>query len=168
MAEDNGTESGSALKRLRAHIEQEVVDGLAKAESYRGHDWCGLTECEEQVFGLTLRDMPRLTAVWEAWDILIGRLDAPLADDPKLANQLAAELPLVREGREIFRTADPYADKGRENWREFAALFDVPFYQSVAFMAKVNFYEHRTGLVEYKDGKTFGPETHDPNEDIPF
>jgi len=141
---------GPALARLRVHIEAEVEEGLKKPDDYSGFDWCAIAPVEQEVFDIKLHDMPRLTAVYWAWQVACESVSADLVDDPDFANALWAELKVVQTGRTLARVAWAHSDFV-DAWTEFAKLFGVPYRLSHAFFWKNYFLEMRRGTIVYKD-----------------
>lgn len=160
----------SALERLRLHIEAEVSAGLADLSAYRGNHLAAITQSEQEVFHLEMHDIPRLAAVYWAWEVACGLISDELAGDPDLTAAIRAELEPVRRGRTLLPKDATHTDFIAA-WTDFAKLFGLPHRPAYAFFWKNLFLDMRSGLIEYDDGY-HGPDfmavAHDDDEELPF
>lgn len=150
------TPGGSALERLQAHIEAEVAAGLANLDRYRGNHLAAITPFEQEVFHIEMHDIPRLGAAYWAWEVACGIIHDKLAGDPDLANALAAELEIVRQGRALSAEDRSHTDFA-EAWTAFAKLFGIPYRLAFAFFWKNYFMDVRLGHILH-EGDYHGPD----------
>lgn len=141
----------SALDRLRAHIEAEVAAGLTKLDDYRGNHLAAITPVEQEVFHIEMHDVPRLGAVYWAWEVACGIIHDRLAGDADLAAAIRAELEPVQRGQALFPKDVTHTDFIAA-WLDFAKLFGIPHRPAYAFFWKNHFLEMRQGLIDYDDG----------------
>ena len=139
----------SALERLRIHVEAAVANGLAQPERLRWH----LTEAEEAVFDLSLRDMPRLEAVFIAWEIAHGSMSGPIGDDRELEPDLHDELPTVQQAKAIFDAGGLQTTAYIGCWTTFAD-FSHPVARPTP--SDAIFPRHQVGHIRYR-GSYHGP-----------
>lgn len=167
----------SALERLRIHVEAAVANGLAQPERLRWH----LTEAEEAVFDLSLRDMPRLEAVFIAWEIAHGSMSGPIGDDRELETDLHDELPTVQQAKAIFDAGGLQTTAYIGCWTTFAELFGIPLRPADAYIWMRYFRDIRVGHIRYRGsyhgpdsapkptgGQAFGDTTDDLDDERPF
>lgn len=104
---------------------------------YEGLDWWQLSDEEANIFQLSLRDMPALTAVHQLY---YDAIDRTTSIDRSRVESLQGELPWLR-----MTTVD------LEEWLRFAKLFGISNRSANAFYSKYQYWEVRQGLVYYRD-----------------
>lgn len=147
----------SALERLRAHVEDEVAKDLQDLSRFRGHGWCSLSVEEEKVFDWRLEELPRLATVMAAFEAAVGLASADVADNKALTAALRDELPFIREAIKLFESDGIVSDASFRYWRDFAALFGIPYRVAFVYFWKMRFGEMREGHLIIP-GRYHGPE----------
>ena len=140
---------------LLAHVAAALDPGHPLA-SYRGADWWQLYEFEEQVFGITLAEMPGLVEVWSMFEAIADVADNDFAGSALcLAAQSA--LPFIRPGH-----LDP------EAWSRFARSMGIPARLAVAWYWKQHFWTERASQFERPDPDIAPRPRPEGDDDIPF
>ncbi|SNY93884.1 hypothetical protein SAMN04515647_4205 [Cohaesibacter sp. ES.047] len=140
----------SATDRMRLHFyqQQQALAGVDPA-SYRGDDWYQLSASEEQVFGLTLQDMPGLAALWDCFELVLG-----LIEPGDGATGLTRDVILgVRQENEWLGGAANQTVPlvSSELFTQFASCFGVSNRLAHAFYYKYEFWQMRSGIISFGD-----------------
>ena len=125
---------------LRAWIDRETADLQRRGhEMFTGHDWFQVRAEETSVFALTPEEMPRLTAVFTAYEAIAGLGDNEFHGSPLCARARGA-LPWVCD-----------AANDLQNFMRFFQLFGVRKRKSYALYFKMRFWEMRGGVMYFDD-----------------
>jgi hypothetical protein len=96
-------------------------------------------------------DIPRLAAVYLAWETACGIISGQLADDADLTAAVRAELEPVQRGQMLLPKDATHTDFIAA-WTDFAKLFGIPHRPAYVFFWKNHFLDMRSGLINYDDG----------------
>lgn len=130
--------SKTAVDDLAAFIQQTQADWANDPDNptYRGSDWWQLSEEEEQVFSLSLDDMPELVGTWGAYQLVLENWH----EEPFITAR--SELPWLAK-----------CEDNQHDWQRFATLFSVPEKNAAAFYWKDHFWTERSPLDRKHDNQ---------------
>lgn len=121
----------SIEERMKDFVRSEIKNKPRPYAQKYGYDWCDLSEEEEFIFGLELRDLPLLVNVWGAFCVMTDVAD--IIDLPKdIVEQFRRENPWITIG-----------DVNENEWEKFSKIFNVKRRKAVAWFWKMYFYELR-------------------------
>lgn len=75
-----------SLEKLKEIIRKETEG--ANPNDFKGDNWNLLSQAEQDVFQLELEDMPKLVAVYSAWEQLVGIVVEGIAGDEALCSAI--------------------------------------------------------------------------------
>ena len=135
----NKNSKKSAITRLKEYVENDTVFLDTDYDRYRGGDWHRLSQSEEDVFELTLEQMPILVAVYNAYEGVVSICYNDIYGEKQLCTAVREELELT-EGLSSLN-----------EFQKFAKLFDVPYRLAHAFYYKHDFWLARCGILRFSD-----------------
>ena len=131
---------GSAFAHLQALIDRNSASLEENLDRLWGHDWFQLSLEEASVFPIQIQDVPRLVAVFDAYEAVVDITSNDIHADHELCEAVRAELPWLTTKQ---------TDIGE--FQNFAALFGIFYRLAHAFFTKIEFWQIRQGIACYKD-----------------
>ncbi|MCF6198592.1 MAG: hypothetical protein L3J67_04205 [Hyphomicrobiaceae bacterium] len=128
-----------AIEELKMVVSQYVKKGDERGVDYFiGYDWFKLNEDEEGVFELNAIEMNLLTAVYDAYEGVLGVFH----------NDIHAKKERCAAVREVLPWMDPNMHSDLQ-FRKFADIFDVAPDKAACIYYKMLFWQYRNDIATF-------------------